>query len=996
MNSITPTNPRHAMATPSGRSILPLPDDVVAQITSSTAIVSLTAVVLELLKNSLDAKATRVDAAVDFTRGACVVEDNGLGISPREFAEDGGLGKLYCTSKYHANEPVLGCHGTFLASLAAMSLLTIASHHHEYRSHNAVTFHHSRVVERLLPASAHHEIHGSSGTRVTVRNLFGNMPVRVKQRSIVTTQKTEHDKLWERLKHDIVGLLLGWQGSVFVRIRDGDNKTVLNLNTSSPSVSVDIGKSTAEAQPTQLHSLLNVLTQADYIAIDEWSSWVPASASTSAISVKGAISLNPAPNKHVQFISLGPRPLSPDCGHNELFDHVNRIFALSSFGTIDDDAVVDEQEKRRRQADGRFKKEGYTNRQLKTRKDVDRYPMFHLRISLAEDDAAAMSEDQFVGNRVSLQNTMDIIEAMLKQWLVVHHFQPRQSRKRREVPNTASRMFSDAAESDTSALTSQSKKLKSNSSGAVSRKRKRSKDSASHDLPGKPHRGAFAEWSRIKSGKSEFFNLPTRRKSKDQTSRNGHDRIEVQHPTEIESPAPLSVKPIAQGAFSGHQMQDRPTPVGDDPNTSEKENDDMIPWKDPSTGKTYLLNARTGCVLPGAQSQLSTDSFASLFRTDQRPASKSIRLPNRPSTAATKETPWLDEVLRNWENPVFKPSEQRIEQIPIHGDGFSHNHDFAKHNCSRLTDTAFDTNTLSSASRLSKESLKNAKVISQVDNKFILVKMQNASLGPNQKINDMLVLVDQHAADERVQVESLFSQLCTPLPSIAKPYQSQLGHNSRVATTTLEKPLTFAISAQEAYLLTTHAARFAAWGILYDISSSLSQSAQKDSKRESLVSVTTLPPAVAQRCISDPKILISLLRSTVWEHAEHDRVVPLVSRPLLSEKGKEEKATTVSTPETNWVTSLSTCPPALIQLINSRACRSALMFNDELSLEACNELVAKLAQCVFPFMCAHGRPSMVPIVGLGERGGGVVGGFAEYSGGEERGFVQAWREWRNR
>ena len=72
--------------------------DVVAQLRSSTAIVSLTGVVLELLKNSLDAKATRVDAAVDFARGGCVVEDDGLGIAPLEFAQDGGLGKLYCMS----------------------------------------------------------------------------------------------------------------------------------------------------------------------------------------------------------------------------------------------------------------------------------------------------------------------------------------------------------------------------------------------------------------------------------------------------------------------------------------------------------------------------------------------------------------------------------------------------------------------------------------------------------------------------------------------------------------------------------------------------------------------------------------------------------------------------------------------------------------------------------------------------------------------------------
>lgn len=94
----TTTSSRHAMPDASGQTILPLPDDVVAQIKSSAAIVSLTGVVLELIKNSLDAKATRVEATVDFVRGGCIVEDDGLGISPLEFSEKGRLGKLYCTS----------------------------------------------------------------------------------------------------------------------------------------------------------------------------------------------------------------------------------------------------------------------------------------------------------------------------------------------------------------------------------------------------------------------------------------------------------------------------------------------------------------------------------------------------------------------------------------------------------------------------------------------------------------------------------------------------------------------------------------------------------------------------------------------------------------------------------------------------------------------------------------------------------------------------------
>lgn len=73
-----------------------LPGEVVAQIKSSTTITSLTGVVLELLKNSLDARATTIDIAIDYRRGSCAVEDNGLGIPPAEFREHGSLAKMYC------------------------------------------------------------------------------------------------------------------------------------------------------------------------------------------------------------------------------------------------------------------------------------------------------------------------------------------------------------------------------------------------------------------------------------------------------------------------------------------------------------------------------------------------------------------------------------------------------------------------------------------------------------------------------------------------------------------------------------------------------------------------------------------------------------------------------------------------------------------------------------------------------------------------------------
>ena len=75
--------------------ILPLPPEVAAQIKSSTTITSLSIVVLGLLANSLDADARRVDINVDLRRGAASVEDDGFGIPPKEFGEDGGLGKSY-------------------------------------------------------------------------------------------------------------------------------------------------------------------------------------------------------------------------------------------------------------------------------------------------------------------------------------------------------------------------------------------------------------------------------------------------------------------------------------------------------------------------------------------------------------------------------------------------------------------------------------------------------------------------------------------------------------------------------------------------------------------------------------------------------------------------------------------------------------------------------------------------------------------------------------
>jgi len=84
-------------------SIRPLPQDVAEKIQSSIIITNINGVVCGLLKNSLDAGATRVNITLDYTKGNCEVDDDGSGILPTEFREDGGLGKLHRMHILHSS-----------------------------------------------------------------------------------------------------------------------------------------------------------------------------------------------------------------------------------------------------------------------------------------------------------------------------------------------------------------------------------------------------------------------------------------------------------------------------------------------------------------------------------------------------------------------------------------------------------------------------------------------------------------------------------------------------------------------------------------------------------------------------------------------------------------------------------------------------------------------------------------------------------------------------
>ena len=57
-------------------------------------------------------------------------------------------------------------------------------------------------------------------------------------------------------------------------------------------------------------------------------------------------------------------------------------------------------------------------------------------------------------------------------------------------------------------------------------------------------------------------------------------------------------------------------------------------------------------------------------------------------------------------------------------------------------------------------------------------------------------------------------------------------------------------------------------------------------------------------------------------------------------------------------------PPAVQRLLNSKACRSAIMFGDVLGREETSDLFRRLLDCQLPFHCAHGRPTLMPLLDL--------------------------------
>lgn len=808
------------------------------------------------------------------------------------------------TSKFYTEEEVHGRRGSFLASLASLSLLTITSHHLRHQSTNTVIFHHSSPIARLIPAPIQHGLRFSGhGTCVTVNDLFGNIPVRVKSRALVLQKPDEVEREWENLKQLLVALMVANDQLIKLVLSDGSRSRKVTLRPQTQNQQA--------GNELDVQRISSTLAQAGLANFQNPDCWKAVSACVPDFSIHAAICLVPSPTKRGQFISLGMVPVFPQNSANLLYNEINNLFSSSEFGTLG-------------AASTSVQGSPDTDQTLNSKtmpKATNKWPTFYIRINTNtsqrwyEDGVEIAPESD-----KSIQHILDVLGAMLNELLTQLNLRPRAGKRKRKAPQEsqgASRAGISARRSKD--ITRQDRPEPGSTEEALDGRLKL--PSFKRVVPNVVSQH-FGDWSRIKGAKEPILDakLPAS-KSKSITPGIAHRPIE-----NIDIQATHSID-------------------------EKKTTDTTIPWTDPYTGRVHMINSRTG------QSVNPVDEFG------KRPHSTGLIQPKqaldrvkRPMSAMSTGTQnsWIDGLLKKWENPTFGRAEMSINSIDA---GASHGQDlgrtaFETHDCSGDL-CGLDTVRFSKfRGKLRRQDLESAEVVAQVDQKFILAKLPSSSAHDAQS-GAILALIDQHAADERCRVERLYGELFT-----------STGDWEQVQTISVE-PIMFEAPVPEKSLFKRHRRFFRSWGVEYRV--------EQGSNSRLCVSVHSLPSLIAERCRTEPNLVPDLIRGEIWRREEN-------GKPGTADLGHGSHHNHRGSTKKSWVERLNGCPQGLLDLLNSRACRTAIMFNDVLSVSECQQLVSQLAQCVFPFQCAHGRPSMVPILDMESSssssvGNGVVGDF---------------------
>ncbi|XP_035279272.1 DNA mismatch repair protein Mlh3 isoform X1 [Anguilla anguilla] len=369
----------------------------------------------------------------------------------------------------------------------------------------------------------------------------------------------------------------------------------------------------------------------------------------------------------------------------------------------------------------------------------------------------------------------------------------------------------------------------------------------------------------------------------------------------------------------------------------QSETSDWLELFDDSIGKLVYINKRTGLskyeapVVEETQVPCTTDVTTMSISVISRkgfeytcyPFQSELVLPFLPRsraervlssglvhTDATEASNSLSSMFSEWSNPVFvRPPEVAVDVTSGQAEGL-----------------AVKIHNILFPYRFTKDMIHSMKVVHQVDKKFLacLINTRDMDAESGDSEGNLLVLVDQHAAHERVRLENLITESYEEDPET--PGQK------RLCSSSVTPPLEIEVTEEELRLLRSCQPFLRGLGLEIRFSET-----------------------------GDPQLLVGKVPMCFVEREANElrRGRHTATKAIVEEYIREQIELLRSTGRVR-----GTLPLTVLKVLASQACHGAVKFNHSLSMEECCSLVGSLSACQLPFQCAHGRPSMVPLADL--------------------------------
>ncbi|OCF43963.1 hypothetical protein I317_02233 [Kwoniella heveanensis CBS 569] len=819
--------------------ITPLPTPTSTKLRSTLVIPTFPQIISELAQNSLDAGSRKIEVTVDLRKGfqGVRVVDDGCGVDREGLKK---IGKRFRTSKT-LNDSGLGSIGSYgfrgeaLASLASVSLISITSRASGSSSSHTKIVRSSKTLFEGVHSSR--TIHGSHGTRVEVRDIFHNIPVRKEELS-----KVPEETLLKACKRVIETLALGnpgvdwtvWQDRGIGMGGRGEAGSKKVMSISGTKSSLDVFRALFGSAMTRRVQKIRV--------------------SAGVRRVDGFISLSGDVTKSHQHLYVNNHPVE----RGDLHMAISKKFATSRFATY---ATLGEHDDL----------DDATPQSRRSPRRLERYPIYILNISLPSNELDIAYEPR---KGVLGYKDLGAVRGMLMA--VVDEY------------------------------------LKRNGYG--------------------PIRGDTATPSPTKDGTGVNALRPLNRLDPSAGTASLHGKSplakEVRAPLaardyDFTRPMPISFLTVGPDTPAHHEVDGidcetphthiRPSiasPLSPEAGTVDDSGRRRFRWisdLQERTNTSVLLGSRV-------------PSFRRSIIPLKRPLGRDD---NGACLVHIRDTPTAN-------SPLKRP----IDLQTVYGSTME--------------------------IQIPQSSLQEARIIGQVDTKYVAVLLElprptrpaSYHSAPDTQGDDksVIVLVDQHAADERVSVESILSSLCAGFRQDTMPTTELMKATPMILLTRLETEELTRPGVLEV---------FRRWGIHLVLPSKSKDAAMEGDYVQ--VGVQRVPSILAGRLGKKEAVEMTRLVRSYLSVLSEDLGGVQTAAERFDVQSAEEEERDAAIP---WGHELRYMPREMLELANSKACRGAIMFQDRLSHDQCTRLVDQLSRTRFPFMCAHGRPSMIPLVAL--------------------------------